>query len=564
LGALDVAISAIRTSGGDEIPLDKGSTLVIVGPNNAGKSRLLRDIKVELKHRDDSLKQVLASLDFEKRSSTHDFEDWFMARSAPIPPSVHGPGYRLTPAGVQDTIGSLIAWWESGPPFQTLAEELCFLADAEGRLGLSAPSKSFIPYRDAPSTPLQALFVDPDKEEALSELCKEAFNEGITLNKQGGQEIPLGYGELPVQLAGQIVVTKEYMEALADLPQLVDQGDGVRSFIGLMLALISNEFPIVLVDEPEVFLHPPTAKIVGKALARQQAGQIIVATHSSDVLQGLIDASNGNVTVARLTRDGDVNRAKVLSAEKLNELWSDPLLRYSRVLDGLFHSGVIICEGDADCRFYEAAIDFDRAVNDGDALDLLFVYTGGKHRISKLVKALMGFGVPVRVIADLDVLREEKELRGIAEALGADWASIQPLWNVLNSDVSTQAGTNISNETAAQRIEAIFDSAAQSYLDENVAGQIRKAVKTRSGWSSIKESGISAFPKGNATTDGTLLLAELEKFGLFLVPVGELECWDKSLGLHGPGWVAEALLSGSHQNRDIQEFVQRAITGITA
>jgi len=40
--------------------------------------------------------------------------------------------------------------------------------------------------------------------------------------------------------------------------------------------------------------------------------------------------------VVRLTRTGDATRAAHLDAEQVAELWTDPVLRYSNVLDGLF------------------------------------------------------------------------------------------------------------------------------------------------------------------------------------------------------------------------------------
>jgi len=45
------------------------------------------------------------------------------------------------------------------------------------------------------------------------------------------------------------------------VPLVGDQGDGVRSFVGLLLDTMVS-MPIVLIDEPEVFLHPPHARLL--------------------------------------------------------------------------------------------------------------------------------------------------------------------------------------------------------------------------------------------------------------------------------------------------------------
>ena len=98
----------------------------------------------------------------------------------------------------------------------------------------------------------------------------------------------------------------EYIAAIRALPLLTEQGDGMKSFIGLMLGLLAGQFQIVLVDEPEAFLHPPQARLLGRKLATEvpRGTQVFVATHSSDVLQGLLDPDDANVTVVRLTRRG--------------------------------------------------------------------------------------------------------------------------------------------------------------------------------------------------------------------------------------------------------------------
>src|SRR6266850_4430066 len=111
-------------------------------------------------------------------------------------------------------------------------------------------------------------------------------------------------------------------------------------------------------------------------------------SYSADVLQGLLDANKGNVRVIRLTRDRNINCVRELQNNDVQQLWSDPLLRHSNVLSGLFHEKVIVCESDSDCRFYAALLDtlFDDAIL--QRRDLMFVHCGGKGRIPMVVDAL--------------------------------------------------------------------------------------------------------------------------------------------------------------------------------
>lgn len=37
---------------------------------------------------------------------------------------------------------------------------------------------------------------------------------------------------------------------------LQEQGDGFRSFVGIVLSILLSKDKIILIDEPEAFLHP--------------------------------------------------------------------------------------------------------------------------------------------------------------------------------------------------------------------------------------------------------------------------------------------------------------------
>ena len=48
------------------------------------------------------------------------------------------------------------------------------------------------------------------------------------------------------------------------------QGDGMRSFASVVLHLLATVTPsILMLDEPEAFLHPPQARLLGTSLLRK-------------------------------------------------------------------------------------------------------------------------------------------------------------------------------------------------------------------------------------------------------------------------------------------------------
>ena len=76
--------------------------------------------------------------------------------------------------------------------------------------------------------------------------------------------------------------TKDYLGQLRKLPKLEDQGDGVRNYMGLILNMLAGHHDIILIDEPEAFLHPPQARLLARILAeRASKQQLFLATHST-------------------------------------------------------------------------------------------------------------------------------------------------------------------------------------------------------------------------------------------------------------------------------------------
>jgi hypothetical protein len=228
-------------------------------------------------------------------------------------------------------------------------------------------------------------------EEELDQLSRRVFDIPLSLDRLNGSttlRVGAFNGEIPLINRP----TPEYAAAVNGFPPLEGQGDGVRSFIGLALHLMTSSQPIILIDEPEAFLHQAQAKALGRWLAKESVSrnrQVIVATHDRNMVLGLLDAETP-VTVLRLSRSGDEAHLSQLASERLSEVWADPVFRYSNVLDGLFYSAVCVCEADADCRFYSAVLD---GLEDGGEApikpdDVLFVPSGGKQRAPKLASAL--------------------------------------------------------------------------------------------------------------------------------------------------------------------------------
>ncbi|MGW3149098.1 AAA family ATPase [Streptomyces sp. NPDC001177] len=104
----------------------------------------------------------------------------------------------------------------------------------------------------------------------------EVFRRPLTLDRLSKRVNPrVGDPGIPTPKIDR--VTEEYLSALASLPGLMQQGDGMRSLLGLLVPLVTSLYPIVFIDEPEAFLHPPQATALGRILGAHFRAQQAVA-----------------------------------------------------------------------------------------------------------------------------------------------------------------------------------------------------------------------------------------------------------------------------------------------
>src|SRR5207247_11230495 len=138
--------------------------------------------------------------------------------------------------------------------------------------------------------------------------------------------------------------------------QLIDQAsDGVKAFTGIVTELVAGDPLVLLIDEPEAFLHPALASKLGYEVSRaavQSDKRVFASTHSPAFVMGCIQ-SGAPINIVRLTYRSGVATARVLPSSEILELMRHPLLRSTGVLSGLFYEFVVVTESDADRAFYQ-------------------------------------------------------------------------------------------------------------------------------------------------------------------------------------------------------------------
>ncbi len=538
-----VAITSLTFSDGTIVPISSNDVVLVVGPNNAGKSAGLRAIRDKLQNAAHK-SPVLRNLEIQRTGSLDVFKSWLSGwtvkqlGSPPDNPIFQALGHALH----QNQAHS--EWQRSDHILGQLSRWFCHLLSADERLQICNPPGNIALARDNPSHPIHFLLRDDKLESKLSSKFRKAFGVDLVVHRNAGSQVPLHIGERPIPEPGEDRVSISYIERLENLPTLHTQGDGMRSFAGVLLATSVGRESIVLIDEPEAFLHPPQARLLGTTLVqdRNKERQLFIATHSTDILRGVLDAESPDVRVIRIRRNGDTNTVLLLSNNRIKELWGDPLLRYSNILDGLFHESVVVCEADADCRFYAAVLDAALSSMSDDAKrpDLMFTHCGGKARLSVVIRALREVDVPVRAVADFDVLSEEEPLKSITESLGIAWEEIRTDWRIVKAAVDSKK-PDLNTDDVKKEIDALLSGITAPTFPPRAKTDIQTILKRSSPWAHAKLVGKAFVPSGDPSKACERLLGKLRAGGLFVVEVGELEGYARTEAGHGPKWVNAVL-----------------------
>lgn len=438
-----------------------------------------------------------------------------------------------------------------------------FFGDATGRFSLGASASKRAETTDPPTHPVHFLEEDPDLVKRLRSISEKVFQQSLTVDALSGN-VQIRVGRTNLQAPPVDAITMEYRQAIGNLPLLDMQGDGMRSFFAQILPILAANYPLVMLDEPEAFLHPPQARALGVELgklAKERNVQVIVATHDRNFVTGLLE-SDSDVSVVRVSRPNNGQpQALQLDSRELKKIWHDPVLRYTNVLEALFHKIAVLGESEIDCAYLSAALDYiGRPAGKIPNSEFLFVQTGGKAGFPKVAEALSAVGVPVVAAPDFDLFREEAAVKKLVNALGGTWdESLSLLWKrAMHSFLQPRIPMTIESiikdlrNSFSDQLESIFDADARRTM-------LRITRAAESPFDEVKRHGLNAFT-GEQRQHMETLLAEVAKFGVSPVHQGELErlAPDVVAG-KGTGWLTEALQNGKQGNAETQEHLNRIV-----
>lgn len=526
---LNAPIKELHFSDGQVMALERDSIVVFVGPNNAGKTTCLRDIYSLLSG--DPCQGLVTSVDYDKPPLS-DVESLLGRVSVESKDGLghhEGMGFRITDYDLRR--------YDENPCYPKSIKEMLFqFLTTDARLSACNPEKS-ISREDAAKGPISLLIKNSFYLEKVSSAFESAFALEVIPNYYAGGEVPLCLGAMPTaplnMSAPQI---SDYMyDLLARYPLAHLQGDGMRSFLGVVLYLYIERYSALFVDEPESFLHPPQAALMGSLIASDETAgqQLFISTHSKDLLNGMLNSGASRVRVVRVVRTETGNDFALLGSDDVASLSSTTLLKYSDLVNALFHERTILCESDSDCMFYQAIWD---AVRDGEPSPL-FLPVGGKARFRIFAALLSKLDIDYSIVADADIIRDPNDFKELLSIAGGSWSDVRNDWIDVNNELGNDAD-GLNSAALRVEIDEILDSCEDGKVSKDCYSKIRNLLERKTRWDELKFHGRRAL-KGVAFDACKRMEDMFASLGVYIVPVGELECFVPSVSSHGPAWVFE-------------------------
>lgn len=537
-------------------PFTPGRINVFVGANNCGKTQLLKDMLSYIMGTQ-APTVILSELEipypetWDAMEQSYDMKIVEYNQSKQlrhIAPTLDGEPTGPTHPDIVTTLSNWLACDKRAFRAATGAGFATYLnTDNRLKLAMSQPVQQNLHKRGAKNV-LETLYMSGSSStETVRNCIRKIFGIDIFLN-------PFNLGTLEFKIGDDFSAVssnpQEAFEQLSRYPLLDTQGDGIRSVLGMVSAIASAKKAVILLDEPEAFLHPPQALQLGEIISGlvKPSQQIFIATHSADFLRGLL-SSTRDAVITHLDRTANVTKTNVLDSDTLNQIVTDPLLSSSRVLEGMFYKGVVATEADADSVFYQRL--FQKI---GAADEIHFVNAHNKQTLKKIIGPYKKLGIKFAMIADADVIRDKREFTDMLQVTSDEQIKSQILeereviinhfqrQNKYEVLCGLRAKTKKLAEQATVLETADPDDIASALFE--FRQNLKKLRDESDELSEFKKNGRSALPDTLQNNFDTLWTC-CANIGLFIVNVGELESWmvdyDLERSSNKSKWISTAL-----------------------
>ena len=553
-----VSIERIKFNDETLIDFESDDIVLLVGANNVGKSRTLKDLKDnlndlckpkvivdEVTYKSSNFSSSQPKDYFEKNISKDDFGN-----------------YNVLIDDNQFQSFNASTFTDSREEKQYYKVLFSFLS-TENRLNITRPMMFNTNLDNRSLNIMKGLESDLESINTLNEKLQMGFEKSIEvyedfLDGTIVKKYKIGKSE---DIKNAINSNRrDNHNLLKEMEDLYTQGDGIRSAFAILASLIVNNHSLFLIDEPETFLHPPQARLLAKNIVNlSNDKQCFISTHNIDFIKGVLEADSSRVKIIKIDRFENKNKFNLVDNNSVAEIANDKNLRYTNILDGLFYDRLVLCENESDCKFYSAIL---------ENLDLvkyqntLFCAVGGKHQFKKVVPLLKKLNIQYAIIADIDLINSKNDLKQLVNSIEDDCYNkindyhtrfIEEFEEGMNSQIKTQA-------VIKTEINEMFNS--EKYMPDDIARRIKESLKYISSFTLLKSGGERILPQGECVTLFNKVKEFLNDHNVFIVECGEIERFVPDVKGHGNDWVEKTFARYNDINDSVYNEAKQFIKNV--
>lgn len=536
-------INAISFKNGEKY--SPGKINIVIGANNSGKSQFLKEIRSAIlgntdgpngPYAHDANNVITDSIDLTLPKNVEDLDDSY-GLSDHVVRGMNGwrvrdfcnIGTQLTPNGgyayqslpcsfsLQDDwhtcLNLLLQPSETDYPLEEKERQrqiLQFLGPmfvdytgTEDRLLLSIGEPARGVRDDSYNTLSAALDVD-ETCSSISETVKRLFHKDIALDNTTSRQVVIPVVSEDFSSYRNSHDSPEKLTYMENATLLRNEGDGFRSYVTILLTVMGASKPILLVDEPEAFLHPTYAMELGKQLGTMLAESsalqnAFISTHSSYFLQGILDSAASDLSLIRLKRNGGKSTFNILDKDKIETLKnrSDYSPQY---IDALFSKKAILVEAPRDAIIYSAICDKITEIDNP-----IFVSTNGKDAFKGVKQFYTASGLPCRCICDFDIINDHDKFKNLMKAFSVDLEVRQRALNAADELKKTYRDLAIEKVSDKKDIASLIKERYKKDVFIDIPDSLRQDCRNS--------------------------LHDLIRFGIYVLTTGELESLFEDSGI---------------------------------
>ncbi len=528
-----VVIKEILFNDGNRLKFNRDDIVLLVGANNAGKSRTLKDLRDDLNGKSGS-EVLIKEITYENMGFSESQLRSYLDRNCTK--TSRGDYEVIIEESDHHIIGNYV--------FANIEYEKIFypalfsFLSTENRLSLTRPIEVSI-MRDIQNLHIfQKLEKNYDYITQLNNALDSGFQKSIEVfednaNRRIIKKYKIGKTEDILEAIKSD--SRKKIDVLKHFEDLNDQGDGIRNAVAILASLIVNEHSLFLIDEPEVFLHPPQARILGKNIVQlSKDKQVFISTHNIDLIKGALEGDSSRVKIIKIDRYGNKNKFNLVDNKSISKISSDKNLKYTNLLDGLFYNQIVLCENESDCKFYSAILE---SINLNIYQNTLFCAVGGKEQFKKIVPLLKELNIKYKIIADIDLISDIDSLKQLMNSVTTDcYNEIRVKHKIFLDNFKKETNPKVKTQEE-KKTEILQQFNEDRYMSESVAKKIKLILRDESNLKILKNRGKQAIHEGKCVELFDQINEFLKKKNIFIVECGEIERFVPNVCGHGNTWV---------------------------